>query len=121
MQPRIILADDNESVLTALRRLLEPDCEVLGCFTTCSSLLDAAPRLLPDVVVLDISMPDMNGLEACRQLKQKNAQVRVVFLTASDDQEIEDLAFEIGALGFVYKYRIATDLLPAIQEACATP
>ena len=121
MQPRIILADDNESVLTALRRLLEPDCEVLGCFTTCSALLDAAPHLLPDVVILDVSMPDMNGLEACRQLKQMNAQMRVVFLTASDDREIEDHAFEIGALGFVRKYRIATDLLPAIQEACATP
>lgn len=117
MQPRIILADDNESVLTALRRLLEPDCKVLGCFTTCSSLLEAAPHLLPDVVVLDVSMPDMNGLEACRQLKQRIAQVRVVFLTASDDEEIKDRAFEIGALAFVHKYRIATDLLPAIQEA----
>jgi DNA-binding NarL/FixJ family response regulator len=107
--------------LTALRRLLEPDCEVLGCFTTGASMLEAALRLLPDVVVLDISMPDMDGLEACRQLKQKLAQVRVVFLTASDDQEIQDVAFEIGALGFVFKYRITTDLLPAIQQACATP
>ena len=81
-------------------------------------MLEAAPRLLPDVVVLDVSMPDMNGLEACRQLKQRIAQVRVVFLTASDDEEIKDRAFEIGALGFVHKYRIATDLLPAIQQAC---
>ena len=121
MPPRIILADDNESVLTALRRLLEPDCEVLGCFTTCASLLDAAPNLVPDVVVLDLRMPDMNGLEACRRLTQQVAQVKVVILTASDDEAIEERAFATGARAFVYKYRILTDLLPAIKEACATP
>jgi DNA-binding NarL/FixJ family response regulator len=119
VKPRIVLADDNEPVLTALRRLLQPDCDILGCFTTCASLLEAAPQLGPDVVVLDVRMPDMNGLEACRQLKQKIARVNVVILSASDDEEIEERAFATGALAFVYKYRITTDLLPAIREACA--
>jgi DNA-binding NarL/FixJ family response regulator len=118
VKPRIVLADDNESVLTALRRLLQPDCDILGCFTTCASMLEAAPTLGPDVVVLDLRMPDMNGFEACRQLKQKTAQVNVVILTASDDQELEERALATGALAFVCKYRIASDLLPAIQGAC---
>jgi DNA-binding NarL/FixJ family response regulator len=116
---RIVLADDNQSVLRALRRLLEPDCEILGCFTSCASLLEAAPTLLPDAVVLDVRMPDMNGLVACGQLTQKIPQVKVVMLTASDDKAIEDRAYSQGALAFVQKYRVATDLLPAIREVCA--
>ena len=117
-RPRIALVDDNESVLTGLRRMLEPDYDVVGCFTSSVSFLEAAPRLLPDAVVLDLFMPGMNGLETCQRLTELVPNTGVIMLTASYDEAIEIEALSAGALAFVRKYAITTDLVPAIRGVC---
>lgn len=118
-RPRIALVDDNESVLKGLRRMLEPDYDVVGCFTSSAAFLEVAPRLLPDAVVLDLFMYGIDGLEACRQVVQTLPHINVVILTASDEDAFEHAARSAGARAFVRKYAIATDLLPAIEQACS--
>ncbi len=115
-RPRVLLADDYEGILTALRRILEPSCEVVGCVTDGAALLEAAARLEPDVIVLDIAMPEISGLEACRQIKQIAPQTTVVILTAADDAVVRREAFKAGASAFVLKCAVADELSGAIQK-----
>jgi DNA-binding NarL/FixJ family response regulator len=102
-RPRVLLADDHRLLREAFARLLEPDCEVVGAVGDGRALLDAAPQLRPDVVVLDIAMPQLNGLDAARQL-------------LNEDPEIAAEAFRIGASGYLLKNSAASELLQAIQE-----
>jgi DNA-binding NarL/FixJ family response regulator len=116
---RVLLADDYVALLTAWRRLLEPSYDVVGCVRDGRALLEAAGTLAPDVVIADLSMPELNGLEACRQIKQSSPQTKVILVTAGGDQWVARAAFRAGASGFVLKHAAADDLVVAIQTAVA--
>ncbi len=115
----MLLADDHDAILERVARLLETECDVVGTATDGQQALEAAQDLKPDVLVLDISMPVMNGIEAAHRLKDVGVEARVVFLTVHDDPDFAREALEAGALGYVIKPRIASDLLIAIKEAHA--
>ena len=117
MRPRILLADDHTMLLAAFRELLAPTCDVVGAVTDGRALLDAAPKLKPDVIVLDISMPLLNGIEVCRQLQPKLPDTRWVFLTVNEDPDLAAEAFRLGASGFLLKSSAATELFAAIRMA----
>ena len=116
---RVLLADDHEAMLDRVARLLATECNVVGTATDGQQALDAARELKPDVLVLDISMPVMNGIETAHRLKEAGAETRIVFLTVHDDPDFAREALEAGALGYVIKQRIASDLMTAINEVYA--
>jgi DNA-binding NarL/FixJ family response regulator len=113
-RPRVLLADDHEGVLTAVGRLLAHSCEIVGQVTTGAAAIEAATRLDPDVVVLDLTMADASGLVVCATIRQAVPRARVVVLTAADDPQIRRRAFEAGASAFVLKHLVTHELLPAI-------
>src|SRR5918993_1391142 len=115
-RPRILLADDHELLLGAFEKLLSEEFDVVGQVTDGRALVAAAARLNPDVVVLDISMPLLNGLEAARQIRQKNKQVKLVFVTMVEDPDLASEAFRIGAVGYLLKRSAASELSTAIRE-----
>ncbi len=114
--PRVLLADDHALLLAAFEKLLADECEIVGTASDGRALVAAAERLQPDLVVLDISMPLLNGLEAGRQLKQKLPRVKLIFLTMNEDAELAAEAFRIGASGYLLKRSAASELLTAIRE-----
>lgn len=116
-RPRVLLADDYEPLLTAWRRLLEPECEVVGSVRDGRALLSAAVELTPDVIVADLTMPEMSGIDACRQIRQVLPATRMVVVTAGGDEWIARAAFRAGASAFVLKHSAADDLLMAVQRA----
>jgi DNA-binding NarL/FixJ family response regulator len=116
MAPRVLLADDHTLLLAAFERLLSPECEVVGTVGDGRALLEAAPKLKPDVVVLDVSMPLLNGLDAGRQLKQMMPDVRLVYLTMNEDPDLAAEAFRNGASAYLLKRSAASELLLAIRE-----
>ncbi len=116
---RVLLADDHEAMLDRVAGLLATEFNVVGTVTDGQQALDAAMELEPDVLVLDISMPVMNGIETARRLKEAGSETRIVFLTVHDDPDFAREALEAGALGYVIKQRIASDLVAAIKKAHA--
>ena len=116
---RVLLADDHEAMLERVAGLLKTECDVVGTATDGQQALEAARDLKPDVLVIDISMPVMNGIETAHHLKKAGVDVRIVFLTVHDDPDFAREALEAGALGYVIKPRIASDLVAAIKEAHA--
>jgi DNA-binding NarL/FixJ family response regulator len=114
--PRVLLADDHSLLLTAFTRLLSPDCDVVGEVTDGRALVAAAEALKPDVVVLDISMPLLNGLEAGRQIKHRLPDVKLVFLTMNEEPEVAAEAFRAGASGYLLKRSAGSELATAIRE-----
>lgn len=115
-RPRVLLADDHRLIREAFARLLEADCDVVGSVADGRELLAAARELSPDIVVLDIAMPLLNGLDAARLLKRDMPQVKVIFLTMSEDPDLAAEAFRLGASGFLLKTSAAVELLQAIRE-----
>ena len=115
--PRLILADDHTLVAEALRQLFAPHFEVVATVADGRALLDSAASLKPDVIVADIAMPLLNGLEAGRRLKQKMPGVKLIFLTMNEDPELAVEAMKSGASGYVLKKSAASELLQAIQSA----
>lgn len=113
----MLLADDYEPLLTAWRRLLEPECEVVGSVRDGRALLSAAIELTPDVIVADLTMPEMSGIDACRHIRQILPATRMVVVTAGGDEWIARAAFRAGASAFVLKHSAADDLLTAVQRA----
>ena len=105
------------ALLTAWRRLLEPTCDVVGSVGNGRALLEAAAALSPDVVVADLAMPEVNGLDACRQIKRTNPRTKVVLVTAGGDEWVARAAFRAGASAFVLKHSAGDDLLTAIEIA----
>ena len=97
--------------------MLEPSYDVVGCVRDGRELLEAAGTLAPDVVIADLSMPEVNGLDACRHIKQASPQTKVILVTAGGDQWVARAAFRAGASGFVLKHTAADDLLLAIHSA----
>jgi DNA-binding NarL/FixJ family response regulator len=114
--PRVLLADDHALLLGAYEKLLAGQCEVVGQVSDGRALVEAAERLKPDLVVLDISMPLLNGLEAGRQIKQKLGAVKLVFVTMNEDAELAAEAFRSGASGYLLKRCAASELGTAIRE-----
>jgi len=115
-RPRVLLADDHRLLREAFVKLLEAECDVVGAVADGRALLEAAPKLRPDVVVLDVAMPQLNGLDAARQLKRSMPDVKVIFLTVSEDPDLAAEAFRAGGSGFVLKNSAASELLKAIQD-----
>lgn len=113
---RIILADDHVLILEAIKRMLEPEFDMLGTFTDGRALVAAAPELNPDLIVLDIHMPLMNGLCAGQQLKKLMPRVKLIYLTMSLDLDLAAEAFRQGASGYVLKSSAATELNNAIND-----
>jgi DNA-binding NarL/FixJ family response regulator len=113
---RVLLADDHRIVIEGLKKLLEPEYDVVGAVEDGRALIAAVDKLQPDVVVADISMPNLNGIEAVRQIKEKNPQIRVVILTMHHDVQYAARAFEAGASGFVLKVSAPSELITAMGE-----
>lgn len=114
---RVLLADDNIQVLEYVRDFLSANCcEVVGVATDGQAAVSAAAQL-PDVVVLDLSIPVLNGIEAARRMKEANPSIRIVFLTVEKDPDACRAALEAGACGYVLKPRLVTDLIRAVELA----
>jgi DNA-binding NarL/FixJ family response regulator len=116
-RPSVLLADDHKIVLDGLKSILEPEFELAGTVEDGRALLSKSEQLRPDVIVVDISMPLLNGIEAVRQIKKVNPYVKIVFLTMHPDVTYAIRAFEAGASGYVLKHSASSELLTAIQEA----
>ena len=116
-KPRVLLADDHRIMLAGLRNLLEPEFEVVGSVEDGRTLVAEAKRLCPDVVVADISMPGLNGIDATRQIKRLDERIRVVLLTMHADVGYAASGFDAGASGFVLKHSAPQELITALREA----
>ena len=118
-QPRVLLADDHPRLIAAIGRLLaQDDCEIVGSVEDGARLLEEAARLQPDVIVLDLFMPVMDGLNACRELTRMLPRTKIIVLTAVDDGIVKQAVLAAGAFAFIDKREISTDLLPAVRAAC---
>ena len=117
IRPRILLADDHHDLLEAEIALLLPHYDVVGVTTDGVSLVSEVQRLNPDVVVVDITMPLMNGIDAVQKLKKTGATTNFVFLTINTGSEFVQACQDAGALGYVWKSRMKTHLIPAIEAA----
>jgi DNA-binding NarL/FixJ family response regulator len=115
----VLLADDHEDFLEITARLLEREFQVVKTVSDAQKLLDEVARLEPDVLVLDISMPVLNGIEAARQLKATGCRAKIVFLTLHEDPDYVRAAFAAGGVGYVVKSRLVSDLPLALREALA--
>jgi DNA-binding NarL/FixJ family response regulator len=116
---RVLLADDHEDFLAIESQLLEQEFDVVTTVGDGRAALEAAARLEPDILVLDVSMPVMNGIEAAQLLQASGSRAKIVFLTVHDDADYARVALASGALGYVVKCRLASDLLLALREAQA--
>ncbi len=114
---RVLLADDHRMLLEAFEALLQPDFEVVGTVGDGHALLAAALELKPDVIVLDIAMPQMNGMVAAKRLKQMMPEVKLIFLTVNEDAGFASEAMRIGASGYLLKSSAASELFQAIEVA----
>jgi DNA-binding NarL/FixJ family response regulator len=115
-RPRVLIADDDAGMRTAVSRLLSPSCDVVGCAVDIATMFDASVQLRPDVVLLDLSLPgELNGFEACRRLRRMMPELKVVALTAHDDEDVRRGAYEAGCSAFVWKLQAPGELLSTIQ------
>jgi DNA-binding NarL/FixJ family response regulator len=117
MRPRILLADDHALLLDAFTALLEPEFDIVATVTDGRMLLEEFARLTPDVVVLDIAMPLLNGLDAGRQLRAQHQSVKLIYLTMNPSPEVAAQALRLGASGYVLKSSAARELTQAIHQA----
>jgi DNA-binding NarL/FixJ family response regulator len=116
-RPRILMADDHTMLLDAFRTLLEPEFDVVGTVSDGRKLLEEFSRLHPDVVLLDIAMPLLNGLDAGRQLKAQRKSVKLIYLTMNPNPDLAGEALRLGASGYVLKSSAFQELKQAIHEA----
>jgi DNA-binding NarL/FixJ family response regulator len=116
---RILLADDHKAMRERVVQLLEDEFEILGALEDGLAIVNAAIRLKPDLCLLDISMPILNGIEVANQLKRDGSTAKIIFLTIHEDPDFVQAALNTGALGYVVKSRIASDLLTAVRNVVA--
>jgi DNA-binding NarL/FixJ family response regulator len=112
----VLLADDHPSIRAALARLLASTCDIVASVAGGRDAVEIAARLVPDVVILDISMPDLDGIAACRQLHRTLPEVHVILMSGEEDETIRRSALHAGAHAFVVKYQAARELVRVIQE-----
>src|SRR5262245_35091040 len=118
-RPRVLLAANHRLLREAFAALLEPHCEVVGTVADGYELLTVAAALSPDVIILEVALPRLNGLDAGRELKNRMPEVKLVYLTASGDPELTAELLQIGADALLFKSSAASELLRAIREVCA--
>ena len=116
MRPRVLLADDHALLLGAFEKLLASECDVVGMVTDGRALVNEAIATKPDVIVLDVTMPRLNGLDAGRQVKAQLPRTKLVFVTMNEDPDLAAEAFRIGASAYLLKRSAASELLVAIRE-----
>ena len=114
---RVLLADDHLAVLECVRDLLRSAFEVVGTVCNGQEMISEALRLNPDVIVADVGMPGLSGIEAALQLREQGSTAKVVFLTIHSEPEFVKACLDAGALGYVVKVRLQLDLIPAIDAA----
>ena len=117
-RPRVLLADDYPDIVKAVSRLLAQDCEIVGSVADGRALLETAHRLQPDVIVLDVNLPNVHSLEACREITRVNPKMKVIMFTAMADPNAGQAFVEAGACAFVSKLA-SDDLLSIIKRLCA--
>ena len=118
-RPRVLLVDDNEAMLARTAAVLTAACTVVAAVTDGRAALEAASRLRPDVIVLDISMTEMTGFEVAARLRAAGSSAAVVFFTVHEDEAFLTAARAAGGIGYVIKPRLTSDLVPAVREARA--
>ena len=118
-RPRIVLADDHPHVLGAFGRLLGFSCEVVGSVPNGRDAIEAVLTLRPDILVVDLMMPDLDGLEVCRRVKHAAPETAVVIVTAFDDAEMQNVALEAGASAFIPKHAAADALERTVRQVFA--
>ena len=116
-RPRIVLADDHAMLLDAFRRLLEPWCEIVGTACDGRALIEIALETRPEIIILDISMPRLNGMDACAQLRRKLPGIKFIFLTVNEDADVAAQAIALGASAFLLKSSASEELTRAIECA----
>jgi DNA-binding NarL/FixJ family response regulator len=116
-RPRVLVADDYPDMVKAVSRLLALDCEIVGSVEDGSALLETARRLQPDVIVLDVHLPNVHSLEACREITSGNPGMKVIVFTAMDDPNTSQAFFQAGASAFVSKLA-SVELLSTIKRLC---
>jgi len=116
---RILLADDHKEIRDKVKRYLETEFSVIDAVENGRQLLEAAARLDPDLCLLDISMPVLDGIETATQLKETGSKAKIIFLTVHEDSDFLQAALKTGASGYVIKRRMASDLHRAVKEALA--
>ena len=114
----MLIADDHPGVAKALCRVLALDCEVVGTVADGSAVLEAVQRLQPDVIVVDVNLPNVDGLEACRQITQLNPKAKVIVYSAMDDPDVTQRSFQVGASAFVFKGTGGGSLLSTVKRLC---
>ena len=114
-KPRVLLADDHSLVLEGFRRILERQCDLVGMVEDGRALIEAAQRTQPDIVILDVSMPLLNGIDAATQLKKLQPATKLIFVTMHDDADYVRSAFEAGASGYLLKRSAVDELEQAIR------
>ncbi len=112
---RVLIADDNPAMLLTVKQILQHDYQVVAALGDSRAVLTEVPKLNPDVVVLDISMPEMNGFEIARQLRADMCKSKIIFLTVHEELEFIRAAFDAGASGYVFKSRMDGDLQTALN------
>lgn len=115
-KPRVLLADDHTFVLEGFKKLLEDHCQLVGAVEDGRTLIETTLNLQPDLVILDISMPRLNGIEAAKKLKKQAPAVKLIFVTMHADMAYIDAAFRAGASGYLLKRSAATELMQAVQS-----
>ena len=116
-RPRVLLAEDHDGVAKAVRRVLALDCEIVGSVADGKAVLEATQRLQPDVIVLDLNLPNVNGLEACRRITQVNPHAKIIVFTAMNDPGLRQQCLDVGASAFLFKGD--DDLVSTIKRLCA--
>jgi DNA-binding NarL/FixJ family response regulator len=117
--PRVLLVDDHEAMLMRAAGVLKASCTIVGTAINGRAGIDAAATLQPDVIVLDVSMPGMSGFEVAASLRETGSTAALIFFTAHQEQDLLAAALAAGALGYVTKHRLSTDLEHAVREAHA--
>ena len=117
-RPRVLLAEDHPGVAKAVGRVLALDCEVVGNVADGNAVVEAVQRLQPDVVVVDLNLPNVDGLEVCRQITQMTPDVKVIVFSAMNDPDVTRRSFEVGASAFVFKGAGARGLLSTVKRLC---
>jgi DNA-binding NarL/FixJ family response regulator len=114
-RPRVLLVDDHPGIVQAISRMLSTECDVVGVIADGREVADAAARLQPVVIVVDLNLPDFSGLDVCRQITDNNPRVKVIVISAMIDETIRDEALAAGASGFFEK-SAANELVAAIRR-----